>query len=404
MRRRQLLNGIVGLAAGALARPVVARRSALKVGIVGGGIVGASIAMHLAEAGADVVLFDKAAPASGATRNSFAWLNAFVDDRHYQALRLRSLAAYHLLDAPLGLGIVWGGYLNWARDAAETQVVRANAAQLGGTRFPVRMLSAAEFTALAPAIEAGPIDAAFFSSMDGQLDPVWVTECFLRRARDHGARIVHPCELQETRFRRGRLTSVRTSTGEFPLDRLVVAAGVDTPRILAMAGFELRLRHAPGLLVHSTSLPALTTSVCDAPGGVSFKQMSDGTLVGTDSPEPPDLTAHADIRAHATDFPDEALRNLHGTRVLDKIKAFLPGAHDAAVDHVTLGFRPMPTDGLPIVGPVPGAADVYVTVMHSGVTLAPIVGEYVRQELLDGQPVDELAPYRPGRSLPKEQT
>ena len=136
---------MLGVTAGALARPVIARRRPLKVGVVGGGIVGASIAMHLAEGGADVVLLDKSAPASGATRNSFAWLNAFVDDWHYQALRLRSLAAYHALDVPLGLGIVWGGYLNWARDAAESQVVGANAAQLAGTRAPVRMLSAPEF-------------------------------------------------------------------------------------------------------------------------------------------------------------------------------------------------------------------------------------------------------------------
>src|SRR4030095_13900785 len=131
----------------------IARHSPLKVGIVGRGIVGASIAMHLAEAGADVVLIDKAAPASGATRNSFAWLNAFVDDRHYPALRLRSLVAYHALDASLRLGIVWGGHLNWARDAAEAQLVRANAAQLEGTPFPVRTLSAGGFAALAPDIE-----------------------------------------------------------------------------------------------------------------------------------------------------------------------------------------------------------------------------------------------------------
>ena len=397
MRRRQLLGAIVGLATGAIARPVVARRSPLRVGVVGGGIVGASIAMHLAEGGADVILIDKDAPASGATRNSFAWLNAFVDDRHYQALRIRSLAAYHDLDAPLALGIVWGGYLNWARDPSEARLVRANAAQLAGTAIPARMLSVDEFAALAPAIDPGPITESLFSSIDGHLDPVRVTECFLGRARQLGARVVHPCELQDVRIRRGRLVAAQTSTGEIPLDRLVVAAGVDTPRILAMAGCELRLRHAPGFLMHSTSLPGLTSCVCDAPGGVSFRQMANGTLVGTDSPEPPDLPVHAAIRERAVDFPDETLRASHGTRVLDKVKAFLPRSRDATLDHVTLGFRPMPTDGLPIVGAVPGTAGVYVAVTHSGVTLAPILGKYVQQELLEEGLVEELAPYRPDR-------
>ena len=103
------------------------------------------------------------------------------------------------------------------------------------------------------------------------------------------------------------------------------------------------------------------------------------------------------IRDHAIDFPDEPLRAWHGTRVLDKVKAFLPGARAASLDHVTLGFRPMPTDGFPIVGAVPGVADIYVAVTHSGVTLAPVLGEDVRRELLDEQRIDELEPYRPDR-------
>jgi glycine/D-amino acid oxidase-like deaminating enzyme len=57
----------------------------------------------------------------------------------------------------------------------------------------------------------------------------------------------------------------------------------------------------------------------------------------------------------------------------------------------------MPTDGFPIVGAVPGVADVYVAVTHSGVTLAPVLGEHVRRELLDEQGIDELEPYRPDR-------
>jgi glycine/D-amino acid oxidase-like deaminating enzyme len=397
MHRRHFLQGIAGVTAYALALPAPARRRPLKVGVVGGGIVGASIALHLAEAGADVVLFEKSAPANGATRNSFAWLNAFVADRTYQALRLKSIAAYHALDVPLGLGITWGGYLNWASVASDAQIVRSNAAQLEGTPYPARMISAAEIADLCPAIAPGPIAAALYSSVDGHLDPVWVTECFLNGARRHGARVAYPCELQSLDFHRGRLAAALTSTGKVPLDRLVVAAGVDTPRILAMAGFELRLRHAPGFLMHSRSLPTLIKSVCDGPGNLEFKQMADGSLVGADVPEPPDLPVHAAIRDHAIDFPDEALRAWHGTRVLEKVKAFLPGAQLAALDHVTLGFRPMPTDALPVVGALPGAADVYVVVTHSGVTLAPILGEYVRAELLGERAVDALAPYRPGR-------
>ena len=397
MRRRQFVRGIAGLAALGLAMPTLTRRGSLRVGSVGGGIVGASIAMHLAEAGADVVQFEKTAPAAGATRNSFAWLNAFVADRHYQALRLRSIAAYHALDGPLDLGITWGGYLNWGGDPAGAELVNANAAQMADTPFPVRRLTLTELSALAPSLAPGPVSAAIYSALDGHLDPVQATLRFLEHARRHGARMVCPCEIQGLDFQQGRLQAVVTNTGAVPVDRLVVAAGVDTPALLAMAGFKLQLRHAPGFLAHSQPTPMLTKSICDAPGGVSFKQMADGSLVGTDSPDPPDLPAHAAIREHAVDFADEALRAWHGNRALGKVKAFLPAAGDAKLEHVTLGFRPMPTDSLPVVGAVPGVSGLYVVVTHSGVTLAPILGQYVRAELLRGEDISDLAPYRPGR-------
>jgi glycine/D-amino acid oxidase-like deaminating enzyme len=397
MRRRQFVHALAGLAAASLSGATRARNLRPRIGVVGGGIVGAAIAWRLAEAGADVVQFERIAPAAGATRNSFAWLNAFVADRHYQALRLASIAAYHELDPSLGLGITWGGYLNWARDAAEADTVSANAAQLAGTPFPTRSLTPAEFADLNPAIAPGPIAAGLYSALDGHVDPVHATLQFLAQAQRHGARMRCPCEVQALELRSGRLRSVQTSSGPVPLDRLVVAAGVDTPRLLALAGFQLRLRHAPGFLAHSTPAPLQLRSVCDAPGGVAFKQMADGSLVGTDSPEPPDLPVHAAIRQGAIDFPDDAIRALHGNRALDKIKAFLPGARAAALDRVTLGFRPMPTDGFPVVGRVPGAPDIYVAVTHSGVTLAPILGLHVRSELLQEREVSVLAPYRPGR-------
>ena len=394
--RRSVLGMLAG-GAGLLASRAWGRSRPPRIGVVGAGIVGASIAHHLAEAGSQVTVFDRIGPAAGATRNSFAWINAFVADAHYRDLRLASLLAYHDLDKRLGLGIVWGGYLNWANDAAHAGQVRANAAQLASCPFPVQWLNAAQVAALSPHLAPGPVEAAIYSAIDGHLDPVGVTQRFLAAARSHGAQLRYPRELTGIDFRHGRLTGVATKQGFVALDRLVVAAGVDTPRLLALCGFTLRLRHAPGILAHSKPVPELTRIIHDGPGDVSFKQMADGRIVGTDSPEPPDLPVHAGIRAGPMDFPDTALRELHGNRILGKISALLPVARGAALDWLSLGFRPMPMDDLPVVGSVPGAADVHVVVTHSGVTLAPILGRYVTAELLDGTRLPALARYRPER-------
>jgi len=394
--RRSVLGMLAG-GAGILASGAWARGRPPRIGVVGAGIVGASIASHLAEAGAQVTVFDRTGPAAGATRNSFAWINAFVADANYRDLRLQSLLAYHDLDRRLGLGIVWGGYLNWANDAAHAGIVRTNAGQLAGSPFPVQWLNAAQVAALSPHLAPGPVEAAIYSAIDGHLDPVGVTQRFLAAAHTHGAELRYPCELTGIDFRHGRLAGVATKQGFVALDRLVVAAGVDTPRLLALCGFTLRLRHAPGILAHSKPVPELTRIIHDGPGDVSFKQMADGRIVGTDSPEPPDLPVHAGIRAQPMDFPDTALRDLHGNRILAKISALLPDAGMAGLDWLSLGFRPMPMDDLPVVGSVPGAADVHVAVTHSGVTLAPIIGRYVTAELIDGIRMPALARYRPER-------
>jgi len=394
--RRSVLGMLAG-GAGILASGAWARGRPPRIGVVGAGIVGASIACHLAESGAQVTVFDRSGPAAGATRNSFAWINAFVADANYRDLRLQSLLAYHDLDRRLGLGIVWGGYLNWANDAAHAGIVRTNAGQLAGSPFPVQWLNAAQVAALSPHLAPGPVEAAIYSAIDGHLDPVGVTQRFLAAAHTHGAELRYPCELTGIDFRHGRLAGVATKQGFVALDRLVVAAGVDTPRLLALCGFTLRLRHAPGILAHSKPVPELTRIIHDGPGDVSFKQMADGRIVGTDSPEPPDLPVHAGIRAQPMDFPDTALRDLHGNRILARISALLPDAGMAGLDWLSLGFRPMPMDDLPVVGSVPGAADVHVAVTHSGVTLAPIIGRYVTAELIDGIRMPALARYRPER-------
>jgi len=397
MLRRDFLSRIAAAGAYAMTPMLQAHSRALQVGVVGGGIVGASIAYHLAQAGARVTLFEKAQPASGATQNSFAWLNAFVADPHYRAVRLQSLLAYHDLDRRLNLGIIWGGYINWAASAAQVESLRANAAQLDDTANPVRPLNAAELAALAPPLAPGPVAAAFFSRIDGHLNPVEATRRLLAAARSHGANVLLQCEVQELDLKGGALSGVVTSQGRMPLDRLVVAGGVDTPALVAMAGLDLKLRHAPGILAHSRPTSLVTPIIFDGPGTLSFKQMADGSIVGTDSPEPPDIAVHHEIREHATAFPDEAVRAMHGNRILAKIAAVLPAAREVALDRLTLGFRPMPLDELPVVGALPGAPDVHVAVMHSGVTLAAIIGQYVSQEVLSGTRVEALAPYRPER-------
>jgi glycine/D-amino acid oxidase-like deaminating enzyme len=88
---------------------------------------------------------------------------------------------------------------------------------------------------------------------------------------------------------------------------------------------------------------------------------------------------------------------LAGKRILAKIGSFLPDARGVQLNRLTLGFRPVPLDELPVMGALPTLPDVHVAVTHSGVTLAPIVGRLTVEEVLGGARAEMFAPYRPER-------
>jgi glycine/D-amino acid oxidase-like deaminating enzyme len=396
--RRKVLQGMGSVAVATMPGISLARRSHLKVGVVGGGIIGASVAMYLAKAGAEVTLFEKIAPTSGATSKSFAWLNANNDDQHYRDFRLRSLAAYHALDKQLQLDITWGGYVNWESEPNVVAELRARAANFSRTGYPMRMLSAEDFAIVAPNISPGSFEAAVYAGMDGHLDPVAVTHKLLAQAKKYGARIIYPCEVVELILNADRLTGIATTSGEFSLDRLVIASGVDAPVLTAKVGYVPPLTHAPGILAHSAPIDPITRTV-NYGSGVHFKQLTNGVVVAADSSYPPQTPVHRDIRRERLNFPNDEIRNMHGRRILDRITVVLPGARDAQLDRLTLGFRPLPKDDFPIVGFLPGRSDIYIAVMHSGVTLAPVIGQSVSKEMLDDNSVESLTPYRPDRFL-----
>ncbi len=396
IKRRTFLKGVGSLAVAASVNTLaIGQGQKINVGVVGGGIIGASIALHLTGMGANVTLLEKTAPATGATSKSFAWINAFTSDPHYRALRMKSIDAYRELDRQLDLNITWGGAIHWATSLAEKETMKASAAEFSQAGYDAKIVDAAELAALSPNLRLGPIEAAMFNGLDGHMDPVSVTRKMLGAAKQQGANIVHPCEVKELQFKGDRLSGVSTTAGDYSFNRLAIAAGVDTPALAQQAGYTPPLKHSPGILVHTRPTRTLLGRVVESPT-TYFKQHRDGRIIGNDGYYAPEIPVHQDILRGPQEMPEE-IREMHGERILGKIKEKLPGANDANFDHLTLGYRPMPKDRLPIVGFSPGSSDVYIAVMHSGVTLSAIMGRYISQEIMTNDSIDELAPYRPDR-------
>jgi glycine/D-amino acid oxidase-like deaminating enzyme len=353
--------------------------------------------MRCAQSGANVTLLEKTGPAAGATSKSFAWINAFMDDPYYMKMRLDATRRWQLLDKPLGMGIIWGGYLGFTDRIGDRGRMAIQSKHLAELGHPTRSLDIEMLKQMSPAIDPGALVEATWSDLGGHVDPVHATRRFLAAATAAGARILYPYPVSAIEPA-GHQVTVVTPRGRLEFDRVVIAAGVDAPGLLAPLGYTLPLLHRPGALVHSKPLPIMTRFVYDGPGEMEWKQAADGSVIGQEAPNPPPIPVHAAIRDHVMEFPP-GIAAMHGARILSKLAVYMPGVARAEVDFVTLGFRPMPVDGFPVVGPVPGVPGVSLCVTHSGVTLAALFGDYMAQEVVTGLEEPMLAPYRPTRSM-----
>lgn len=129
-------------------------------------------------------------------------------------------------------------------------------------------------------------------------------------------------------------------------------------------------------------------------------QRDDGRLVIGEQDGAPQNEAHTlRLAARPNHYPDPVIAEQHAARMLAVARRFAPCTSEAAVESVRIGWRPLPIDGHPVLGASPARPDVYLAIMHSGVTLAPIVGQLVARELTEDVAVERLQEFRPGRDF-----
>ena len=355
-------------------------RDQAKVVVVGAGIIGAAIAFHLAGRGAAVTVVERAKPAGEASGRSFAWINASFDNpKHYYDLRIQSLLEYPQLDRALGgtLGIKWSGALLWD---IEGEALTDAVARHRAWGYPVWLLERDEIGAMEPNLKDPPPHAAY-APYEASLEPVAATEALLAGAADLGVTISNDCAVETLITRNNRAVGVETAQGAIEADTVVLAAGVATEVLVKTAGAALPMNSSPGLLIHTKPVAPLVQRMLLTPD-LHMKQDPDGRIVaaedfgGGTGEQDPDATAAS---------------------LMADLARLLSGGADLELERVTVGWRPIPKDGFPAVGPTPEIDGLYVAVMHSGVTLAPIVGRLAAEEILTGMRTDLLAPFRPSR-------
>jgi glycine/D-amino acid oxidase-like deaminating enzyme len=133
---------------------------------------------------------------------------------------------------------------------------------------------------------------------------------------------------------------------------------------------------------------------------IHLHQRDDGRIVLGEEDGPPPGDAHAaHLQGRPNEFPSREVALRHAERMLADARRYLPDLPQAGFESVVIGWRPMPLDGFPVIGSSPARPDVYLAVMHSGVTLAPVVGQLVAHEISEGVPAAGLSGFRPDRKF-----
>ena len=364
-------------------------RNANPIVVAGAGIIGASIAWHLAARGATVTIIDQEAAGAAASGKSFGWLNASYGKLpyHYHRLSRVGVGAWREAAGKLPLAVRWGGALSWAHAPSQDANHVTSSAPESTWAGPVATLEAGDIRRMEPQLVLPGNPQGRFSALDGWLDAAAATRVLLDAAQSSGATFVAACELLRCTFTGQRLTGVVTTNGNIDARQLVVACGANAD-IFTRAG-QLTIPQQPtaGVIVTTDPLPPTISHLLIANGTYVYQRIDGALVLGEAQP----------LSAAAGDPISDAQIARAAEQLVAKVSEFLPAAADAPVATASLGWRPMPRDGYPAIGRCPGHPEIYAAVTHSGVTLAIILGQLIAREVLDDLRVGLLTPYRPER-------
>lgn len=364
----------------------------MRVAVIGAGIVGVQVATHLARCGADVTLIDRGEPGGGTTAGSFAWIDASHPGiAPYLELRMLGVQAWQRQNRELGepRWLSLPGTLTWVRDAdaAASLEVHADCVErLGGT---VERLSVQGALRREPDLVLPPdVQAVFRFPGEGWVQAAPAISTLLERGAAAGLRLRRGAEVRALDLDASeRVVGLTLATGErVRSDAVVSCVGRWTGAWLAAAGVPVPMLEpdeagVAGLVTRTTRTRCRIGSVILA-DGLLIRPEADGRLLLHSDACDTELTLQTPESGAA-----EKLIALLASRVRGTERVYAEGAR--------MCLRAIPADRLPVVG---WALDgLYVVATHSGVTLAPALGELVATELLEGEDRVELTQFRPER-------
>jgi sarcosine oxidase subunit beta len=355
--------------------------------IVGAGVQGTALALHLARRGARVAVLDRASVGAGATGSSSGFVRMHYDLLLESELAWRSFPWFTDWSERVGdgdCGFVRTGFLQLV-PPGEADALRANVAAQQGIGIETSVISASDAAALVPGLRVDGVGVGAWEPRSGYADPTGTAAGLLAAARRHGATYAGGVTVTSIRVEHGRVAGVATDAGELASPVVVDAAGAWAADLAHTAGVDLPVvpwRHDTAYLGLPADRPDGIPIVLDHARSVYFRpEGRDLLLVGL---EDGNETGGSPDRPLGT--PDDGLMATLVDRVVSRVPWMAGGDFRSAAR----GQDGMTPDQRPILGPVgdagPDGLVLCCGFSGTGFKTAPAIGESLAEWILDGEP------------------
>ncbi len=374
-----------------------------EIAILGGGIVGSSIAYHLTQAGCnDILVIEReSSQGKGSTGKSMGGVRAQFSTPVNIQMSLYSIPFYAAFEARLGQPCDYRpqGYLFCATSDNHLAYLRANQGkQIALGLKNVRLIGGDEIREQFPQMRADDILGGSFCATDGFVDPYSAMIGFMTAASEKGAKLWKSAAVTSIRRDNGAF-EIETTQGAVSAKWVVNAAGAWAASIAEMVGVDLPVEPLRRMLVPTEpfdQFPHSAPMIIDMSNGFHFRPEARGFLLAWNDPE--------ETPGYKTDFEPSFIEKIL-TRAADRVPAF----ENLAVNpkRAWAGLYEMTPDHHPILGEVPAVPGFYCANGFSGhgVMHAPATGKILADLILHGTTdlVDahllDLARFAEGRSI-----
>ena len=365
--------------------------------VIGGGILGTSIAYHLAQQGArDVLLLEKAQLTHGSTWHAAGMVGQLRSSKNISSMLKRSVEIYQGLEAETGLASGWRrtGSLRLASNAERMRELRRSKTMADAFGLEAEILTPTEARELFPILNMDGLEGALHVVNDGVADPTSLTHSFAAGARKHGVEIEQG--IRVTGFERAgdRIIAVLTDRGKITCQKVVNAGGVWARDIGKLMGVSLPccgLEHQYMVTEHLPEINASMPSVRDPDLSIYYKPESNGLVVGAWEQN----TGVFDRSGVPAAFGQELL-----PPALERLETYLQSAMYRTPVLQRLGLRdhvngpiPFSADGDFVMGPIPNLANAYIAAgCVVGIAAGGGIGEVMAEWILNARPRFDLWP------------